>query len=67
MLFPHTPRRHASSAPTGDILQQAHRIRLLHRIAASADDRARRSHKKFSTVSFPTGFMTHDLPRKKSH
>ena len=42
-------------------------ILLLHRIAASADDRALRSRKKLSAVSFPTGFMTHDLPRKKSH
>lgn len=67
MLSSHTPRRHAPSAPAGDILRQAHHILLLHRIAASADDRALRSRKKLSAVSFSTGFMTHDLPRKKSH
>lgn len=67
MLSPHPPCSHAFSAPAGDILQQAHHILLLHRITASADDRARQSRKKLSAVSFPTWFMTHDLPRKKSH
>lgn len=42
-------------------------ILLLHRIAASADDRVLRSRKKLSAVSFPARFMTYDLPRKKSH
>lgn len=60
-----SPRRHASSAPAGDILQQAHHIRLLHRIAASADDRALRSRKKFSAISFSTGFR-HMISHVKS-
>lgn len=42
-------------------------IRLLHHIAASADDCVLRSRKKLSAISFPTWFMTHDPPRKKSH
>lgn len=58
MLFPHTPRRHASSAPAGDILRQADHIRLLHRIAASADDRTLGSHKK--VLSRLLSNMVHD-------
>lgn len=40
-------------------------IRLLHRIAASADDRALRSRKKFSAISFSTGFR-HMISHVKS-
>lgn len=58
MLSSHTPRRHASSAPAGDILRQAHYIRLLHHIAASADDRVLRSRKK--VLSRLLSNMVHD-------
>lgn len=36
-------------------------------IVAVADDHALRSHKTLLAISFPTWFMTHDPPRKKSH
>ena len=52
---PHTPRRHASSAPAGDILRQSHLIRLFHRIAASADDRVLRSRKSSQPSPFQQG------------
>lgn len=58
VFSPHTPHRHTSSAPAGDILQQAHHILLLHRITASADDHALRSRKKFSAIFLSN--MVHD-------
>lgn len=36
-------------------------------IVAVADDRTLRSRKTLLAISFPTWFMTHDPPRKKSH
>ena len=36
-------------------------------IVAVADDHTLQSRKPLLAISFPTWFMTHDLPRKKSH
>ena len=58
--------REQSASQASLHLFRCHILRL-HRIAASADDRVLRSRKSSQLSPFPTWFMTHDPPRKKSH
>lgn len=66
MLSSHTPRRHAPSAPAGDILRQAHTssysIVSQHQLMIAFSGPV----KVLSRLLF-NRVQTHDLPRKKSH